>query len=522
MRIFLVQPPTNYTEGSTLVEPLGLSYIGAVCRDAGHEVEIFDLLNTELADPDGLFAAMDRFRPDLVGITSMSENFPSGRLVAKAVKARYGCPVVFGGWHVSGEPKAVLEPCIDYVVCGEGEETILELLEHIEGRGLPLAEIEGIAYKAPDVPGGFRVNPARARIRKLAKVPRPMRDGLPIDRYKFPVMYSHPISRMRTLSMQASRGCPYKCSYCQTPALWGSIWTNRNASDVVDEMEMLADTYNTNTVWMRDEEFTIRKNWVMDIAREITRRNLQKRVRWGSFCRVDDIDEELMSALKAAGYCYGFMGIETGDPAVRERLKKFYKQEEAERAAALFHKYDITSHVGWIIGFPWDTKEALDKSFDWLLTLPLDFVYFTFPTPFAATGLREEAEKNGLMLSSQDEIYNVKNPVIRTPHIEYEMLRRLPHEYMKKFYLRPSYVLRFMRRLVKSPYRVWTTTEFIYNFVFRYRQPWPHEKPLVGGMKFHIPDRYFQRAEGYAADGSGPPPPPPPAHLPATPSWSAV
>ncbi len=507
MRIFLVQPPTNYVEGSTLVEPLGLAYIGAVCRDAGHEVEIFDLLNTELADPDALFAAMDRFRPELAGITAMSENFPIGRQIAQAVKARYGCPVIFGGWHVSGEPSSVLEPSIDYVVCGEGEETILELLEHIQGRGPGIEEIEGIAYKTAD---GYRVNPGRARIRKLAKIPRPMREQLPVEQYKFPVMYSHPISRMRTLSMQASRGCPYKCSFCQTPSLWGNIWANRTASDVVDEMEMLADTYNVNTVWMRDEEFTIRKNWVMEIAHEITRRNLQKRVQWGSFCRVDDIDEELVRALKAAGYCYGFMGIETGDTAVRERLKKFYKQEEAERATGLFHKYDITSHVGWIIGFPWDTLEALNASFEWLLTLPVDFVYFTYPTPFASTGLRDDVIKNGLLLTDQDEIYNVKNPVIRTPHIEYETLRRLPHEYMKRFYARPYYVYRLLRRMVKSPYRIWTTTEFIWNFVFRHKQPWPHKKPLIGNNHFMVPEKYFHPLD--AADAA--------PRVPVTPSWN--
>ncbi|MEW6775591.1 MAG: radical SAM protein, partial [Bdellovibrionota bacterium] len=285
MRIFLINPPSNCSDTLPWLEPLGLSYIGAVCRDAGHDVRIRDLLTIEKADIPALFAELDGFRPDLVGFTAMSEHFRNGLELARAVKSRYGCTVVFGGWHVSGEPRAALESAIDFVVRGEGEDTILELLDYLQGKGPALDQIDGIAYEKDGI---LRITRARDRIKKLARLPAPMREGLPVGSYRFPMLYSVPVSRMNTLSVQASRGCPYKCVFCQTPALWSNLWSKRAPVAVVDEIEELVNRYNINTLIFRDEEFTIRPQWVMEICEEMARRGLPKKITWGSFARVDD------------------------------------------------------------------------------------------------------------------------------------------------------------------------------------------------------------------------------------------
>ena len=123
------------------------------------------------------------------------------------------------------------------------------------------------------------------------------------------------------------------------------------------------------------------------------RRGLARELSWGSFGRVDDIDAELADALAEAGYCYAFLGIDSGDPEARARLRKHYEQADAERAFRLLSARDITCHAGWIIGFPWDTRPGLERQFAWIATLPLDMLTATYALPLARTPLAEQAAR---------------------------------------------------------------------------------------------------------------------------------
>jgi anaerobic magnesium-protoporphyrin IX monomethyl ester cyclase len=495
MRIFLIQPPTNSLFSSCYVEPMGIACIGAVCKAAGHDVRLYDLLSVPLANSDDLFSQLDSFLPDIVGITSMTENFTNGLKIARAVKSRYSCTVIFGGWHVSGEPSSVMDPAIDYIVIGEGEETILELLSYLESKKGNLDDIRGIGFKKGD---SFVVTNQRPRLTNIDNLPLPLRDGLPLDQYKFPLFYSHPLSKMRSLSMQASRGCPYKCSFCQTPAIWGNRWVNKNAVLVVDEIEGLINKYHINTLWFRDEEFTIRKKWVMEICSELIKRGINKHLSWGSFARVDDITEELAQCLSESGYIYGFLGIETGKAKSREQMNKHFEQNEAEIALNLFEKHGILACIGWILGLPWDTRESIEESFRWLLTLKVDFVYFTFATPFASTALRRQVEEQGLLLASDPDSFSTNKPIIRVPAIPYEELLKIPAELTRRFYFRPQYFWRSLKWHLHDPARLRASAEIGANIISLL---WNARRRGKGGIlanriqsaPFIIPEKFFER-----------------------------
>ena len=451
MRVALVSPPLNVPALTSQLEPLGLGYIGAVCRAAGHEVELHDLISIQSADLDDFFRRLDRFRPDVVGITAMSEMFPNGVAVARAVKARYGCTTVFGGWHVSGDPSEVRDPAIDFVVVGEGEETILELLQHLQGSSIPLATIAGLAYKVPD---GHRVNEARRRNRVLDALPRPIRDGLPIDRYKFGFIFQHTPQRNRTLSVQASRGCPYKCTFCQTPTVLGNLWASRSAVDVVDEIVEMTERHPTmNTLFFRDEEFTIRPKWVHEICNEMVRRGVPKKVSWGAFGRVDDLSDDLGAALHAAGCRMLIVGIEGTDSESTQRVQKNYKIDEVVRACEIMTRHEIISHGGWIIGYPWDTREKLEKAFQWILALELDFLEVYFAVPFKGTKLGREVEEAGLLLHTDPARLTCFDVSIHTPAIPADELRRMRDGFYRRFMLRPRQLRRFVRHAVRRPER---------------------------------------------------------------------
>ncbi|MCB0218833.1 MAG: cobalamin-dependent protein [Chrysiogenetes bacterium] len=488
MKIALINPPSNYSDPYPWVEPLGICYIAGACEQVGHEVLIRDLSYSTPEDLDALFRDLDEFRPDLLGMTAMTENFANGLRLARSIKSRYGCTVIFGGWHVSGNPAAVEDPVIDYAVCGEGEDTVLELLDHLQTGSPPLEEIEGIAWNSS---AGVQATPKRKRIRKLERLPRPVRTGLPLDRYKYLMLNSQPISRMRTLSIQASRGCPYTCVFCQTPAVWSNIWSKRTPASVVDEIQELVDNHQINTFVFRDEEFTVRGSWVMEICDELVARGLNKKLTWGAFARVDDASEELVASMARAGCTYVLMGVEASNDTERDQTKKYYKNSEAEEAFRLYRKYGVFAQGSWIVGFPWDTIESLDAAFEWLLTLQMDSLAICFATPFHSTELYDYVEKHDLFLTRDPEHFTLHEPVIRTPHIPLETLKTLPIGYRRRFYLRPRHLAHVAGTMLRHPSRIRIVAELAYDRIIAARllsTISPDARRTAG--QFEVPERY--------------------------------
>ncbi len=476
MKIFLISPPSNYTGPLARLEPLGLCYIAAVCRDAGHDVRIRDLMHAPASQVSAVLSEVDEFRPELVGFSAMTEAFGNGLLMARIIKKKHGCSIVFGGWHVSGDPRAVADPAIDYAVQGEGEDTILELLDHLQGKGPPLGEIAGVSYKTP---AGVRVNPPRTRIKKLSRLPRPLREGLPFDRYKWPGAFRVPRSRIRSLSVQASRGCPYKCVFCQTPAVWSSTWAKRTPMDVVDEVEDLIRRYHITTLFFRDEEFTLQPKWVMEICEEMCRRGISEKISWDSFGRVDDVSVELAAAMYRAGCRRLIVGLETagGEGEEAERLNKHYKRQEAESALRICDRQGISIDAGFIIGFPWDTAESIERNFEWICRQPIDNLSIYFAAPFAGTPLRAQVEAEGLLLTDDPDRYNIREPLIRTPKIPLAELEQMPARMRRRYYLRPSYAWRIFRKALREPHGLRAFAETAFNGLIRDRlfDPFAHK-----------------------------------------------
>lgn len=469
MKLFFINPPSvfGFTEVGVWIEPLGLAYIAGTCREAGHDVRIRDMFNTNIDDLKSLFREIDEFRPDVIGFTAMTENFKNGLEIAKAAKSRYGCPIIFGGWHVSGEPSTVLNPEIDYVVVGEGEETVLELLDVLQGK-LDRKLVNGLAYKTDD---GFQVNEKRPRIKKLTAIPRPMREGLPVDRYRWPSMMVEPTWNLNTLSVQASRGCPYKCTFCQTPALWGSAWTSRTPESVVDEIEQLINEHGANHIFFRDEEFTVRSRWVIEICNEIVRRGLQKRFQWGSFARADDITPELAEAMWQAGGRAIIIGLEATSRESGENMKKYYDLEQASEALHIMARRGFFVYGSWIIGFPWDTEESLQAGFDWMLRQPVDLLNIFFVIPFPGTEFRRQVEEQGLLLVDDTSRYNLREVVVKTPHISTERLFKLRGEFTRRYYLRTSYFRQIIGRMFQRPRLAYIIPQVIIDYLARGRVP---------------------------------------------------
>jgi radical SAM superfamily enzyme YgiQ (UPF0313 family) len=324
---------SNYLT-TVAIPPLGLAYIAASLQQAGHEVQFIDGLGDDLyrfsAFGEYYLRGMpheeivEQLDPDveLIGIGCMfTPQWPSVRsLVERLKKARPDAAVVLGGEHATALPEHVLRTSdVDYVVLGEGEETVVELARALERResvdGLP-----GIAHR---VGADVRRTPSRARIRGIDDIPWPAWELVPVQHY-IDFNQPHGAALGRSMPMLATRGCPYRCTYCSSPQMWTTKWLPRAVGDVVDEIEHNMAAHGANDFHFEDLTAIVRRDWIIAFCREILDRGLGGRITWQlpSGTRSEAIDVEVMTWMKRAGARVLSYAPESGSERMLKIIKK--------------------------------------------------------------------------------------------------------------------------------------------------------------------------------------------------------
>ncbi|MCB9892291.1 MAG: cobalamin B12-binding domain-containing protein, partial [Planctomycetes bacterium] len=297
--------------------PLGLAYIGAAIRGAGHEVSIVDgvaeapdrvtpegKIHRMGLDPEEIVARIDE-DTDLIGVTNMwSFSWPLVRRIIQQLKARWPeKPILCGGEHFTGCPELSMESSpIDYIVLGEGEESVVEVLEALANgghtkNGTPLHQIAGLVYRAD---GEIRKNPPRARIRDVDQIAWPAWDLIDVETYNEHNFVTG-LKKGITIPILATRGCPYQCTYCSSPGMWTTRWYPRNPVDVVDEIQSYMTTYGAVNFPFQDLTAIIKKDWIVRFCREIIDRKLDITWQFPSGTRCEVIDDEVAGLLRESG-----------------------------------------------------------------------------------------------------------------------------------------------------------------------------------------------------------------------------
>jgi magnesium-protoporphyrin IX monomethyl ester (oxidative) cyclase len=261
--------------------PLGLAWIASVLERRGHEVKIVDSPTLGLSIGD-FVKIVESWSPDVVGLSSLTPTIRLAYKAAKAVKAvDEDIKVVVGGVHATFMWREVLEECpyVDYVVLGEGEETMSQLIEALEKEARPRG-ISGIALRNES---GEAVMTGPWRPVDLERLPPPARHLLPMDRY---TVFDKPV---RVVHIMASRGCPYGCIFCATSYYFGRRVRFRRVEQVLDEMAECIDKYKTKTFAFTDDELTINGRWFDSFLKGLRERGLD--IRWTCGSRVDSVDE---------------------------------------------------------------------------------------------------------------------------------------------------------------------------------------------------------------------------------------
>lgn len=359
MKVLLINPfvekmhlELSYAENFR--PPLGLAYSAAVLRQAGHEVEIHDglVLGT---GAKAMRQLLLRSRPDLVGISVYSptryEAFRLAQLVRETLGA--GVPIVTGGPHVSVAAEDTLRhvPAIDYVVSGEGEFTLLELVECLEAsRGV--AEVAGLFSR---VDGDVVSGPPRGNIKELDDLPPPARDLLPMRSYRTRM----PSTMRQCTTLLTSRGCPARCTFCTRD--WFSRETRMHSPEyILGEVEEVIAKWGIRGIVFQDDTFTLNKKRIFALCDLIQSRGMK--FEWLATTRVDCLNLELMKAMKAAGCRVLTFGAESMNPQTLKWLKKGFTVEQVHRAVAWAKEVGLTVRCTYLMGIGDETEEDLMRS----------------------------------------------------------------------------------------------------------------------------------------------------------------
>lgn len=389
MNVLLVDP---LIDSANVYPSLGLMYIAAVLENTDLDVNIMEMcfLKKPWVDLEKILSSLEI---EIVGVTSTTFTFPDAVKVAKTVKAvSKDSTVISGGIHATFTAIETLQsiPEFDIVVVGEGERTMLELCRTLNSDG-DIGKVNGIAFRKN---GEIIKTPQRAFIRNLDTLPFPNRNLVSMKKYR-------EIENITPLA--TSRGCPYKCVFCASRAMWGQIVRLRSPNSVVDEIEEIIENHNFDAVSFTDDVFTINKKRTYKICAEILNRGLN--VEWECSTRTDLLTRDLLQKMKKAGCRAVFMGIETGTQQILNTLNKGTTLKQAEKAVKWARKADIESRLSFMLGCPEENKKMSLKTLEFaekLVDQGADTVCFSFLKPYPGTQLAMKPEKFGITYIDRD------------------------------------------------------------------------------------------------------------------------
>lgn len=377
----LIRPPAVESfrfSTASITLPLGLAYIAAALEEAGHRVGVVDavaeapltkrryhgrayLVGLSLED----IVARIPGPATAVGITAIfTHEWPAVvRIIELIKRARPGLTVVVGGEHVTSMPEFSLATSkADALVLGEGEETVVAFAEAME-KGRPLAEVDGLAYREA---GLIKVNRRRRRRHDVDAIAPPAWHLFDVTTYNRHGYVEGLSVDAPTMTLIATRGCPYQCTYCSAPNMWTPRWIPRDPLKVVDEIEGYMETYGARNFLFQDLTAIISKEWIVAFCNELLKRKLDISWQLPSGTRSEAIDFEVADLLKRSGMLTTSYAPESGSERTRTLIKKKMKTESLMDSIAAAMKVELYVMLYIVIGFPHDSEEELAENLPFL------------------------------------------------------------------------------------------------------------------------------------------------------------
>jgi radical SAM superfamily enzyme YgiQ (UPF0313 family) len=448
-----------------LMPPLGILSIAAWLEKHGIDVEIIDgyaAQETAQVMVEKIIAS----GCSAVCFSCTTSSFPETNRIATLLKQK--APAIFtvlGGAHACTIGEALLDsyPALDYLVLGEGENTVLELAR----AGFNSVEnIPGVAYRRPNGKGaasGFR-----ELIKDLDTLPFPAYHLLPNfpGNYKLPI-FSYPTSP--NTSIISSRGCPYSCSYCDRSVFSRGFRFN-SPEYILEHVAMLNRNYGIRHVFFYDDLFTFDRKRVAEFCALKEKKGIK--VTYNCIARLEHVDAELLSLLKHSGCWQVNFGIESGDPEILKKHRKFYGLDEVGQKLRMVKQAGMRVKGLFMVGLPGEDEAAIRRTIDYALTLPLDEINVTKFTPFPGAPVYATIRDFG-EFDENWELMNCINTVFVPAGMTKQQIDDLYDEFIRRFYHRARITTGYAKMLWKSPHSIYS---FLSNLpqilAFQMKQNW--------------------------------------------------
>ncbi|MFH1447919.1 MAG: radical SAM protein [Candidatus Micrarchaeota archaeon] len=415
---------------NTIWPQTSLAYLAAVMKPT-HDVDVIDCIGLDMYWPE-FEKELEERKPDYVLFNVISSTLGNDMRVAESAKRNGGVTIAVGP-HVTAIPEETLEGFthVDYILIGEAEETLRELIDTIED-GKDPRKVKGIAFRRD---GNIVVTPERP-LTDLEELPIPLHELLPIHRYNLPFIGK------RYTFIVASRGCPYRCTFCRSPVTWKWKVRVRSAESIIRELRYLKGIGVRNFMFHTDV-FTIDREVLITLCKKMVEEKLG--MRWVCNSRVDTVNEEKLSWMKKAGCWMIAYGIESGSQAVLDNVSKGINREQIETAVTLTKRAGIKIWGYFIIGLPGENSQTVNETIELSKRLDLDLVNFAIGTPYPGTLFYKEAKEKGWLVAERWEQYDQNySPAVSYPEFsDKDILKAIKRAYLA-WYLRPKAVLKII------------------------------------------------------------------------------
>ncbi|MFH0922860.1 MAG: radical SAM protein [Candidatus Micrarchaeota archaeon] len=381
---------------------LHFGYINGIFQNAGHETTYHYNAIPEQAD--------------LVFMNSSIVDYPAELALAAEIKKATGANIGFVGAFATVKPEIFLSGGADFVISGEPEDAAMRI-----ANGKLSRPLKGIVESN--------------NIDDLDILPYPNWDGFPVKEYS----YSPTLNTRPFLISQTSRGCPFNCNYCPYIVLQKQKPRFRTVEKTVGELEYLQERYGIKGVLFRDILFTQNKERIEKLCAEIKNRGIK--LDWCCETRTDCITEPLIDKMIDAGMKAINFGIESADPEILRKAKRIPTSiENQERIINYCEDRGVKTVGFYIVGFPDDTEESIAKTVEYACRVNTTIAQFTILTPYPGTGYFDGIQDQ--LTTREWSKFNSYNPVVRTKHLSPEKLVKLKDDAFRKYYLRPSWLLK--------------------------------------------------------------------------------
>lgn len=423
------QQPTKELLVIPPLPPTDLMYLASIAESCGFEAIIRDY------SQGGNFEAdLKEIQPNYLVANIATPTFKSDMTAVQLAKEIVPniCTIVKGAPFLTYNTNTIYEnPFVDYVIIGEAELTLKDILD-----GVPDNEILGICYRENFQPVKTEKRPFNENLDALPFPARHLVDNS---------IYRRPDNGKVQAVIKVARGCPFHCFFCLATPVSGTKVRKRSPENIVAELKECVEKYNIRNFLFWSDIFNLDREWTLELCQKIIESGLK--ITWSSNTRADTMDDEMAKMMYKSGCRLVSIGVESGSQKMLDNIGKKITLDDIRNTVKILKKNKIKIYNYFVIGLPWETEETVEETIKFAIELDSNFISFYTATPLPGTKYFAYAMLNRLVEGNLDFRSAYYEPVVRSEHLSKERIFELHKQAVKRFYLRPKFILKTLLSL---------------------------------------------------------------------------